>query len=100
MSQNKSVEEVMEEIVQESIDQLSMQGEGYAGFYINLLKAGITKTLQQERQTSQEREREIVEAWTNEGRMPSFHREMKAKLYREWPTLAVAIERLTNPNKD
>ena len=36
----------------------------------------------------------VKSAWQIEGNNPEYHRAMKAKLYREWPTLAVAIETL------
>ena len=88
MKQNKSVEEV--------VDRWEAQGHISPQHSKEVIIQDLTKLLQ----TSQEREREIVEAWRNEGPRPDFHREMKAKLYREWPTLAVAVERLTNPNKD
>lgn len=34
----------------------------------------------------------IVEAWTNQGPVPSYHRSVKRRLRRDWPVLATAIE--------
>lgn len=51
------IEEVVEDILHKSIDYLSKQGEGYASFYVNILKAEITNTLHQELQKARESER-------------------------------------------
>lgn len=39
--------------------------------------------------------RAVIEAWTNEGPYPAYHREHQRELRREWPTLAKALDRLT-----
>ena len=36
----------------------------------------------------------VVRAWLDEGRNPAYHRAMKRKLGREWPSLYAAIETL------
>ena len=36
--------------------------------------------------------RDILTAWTDAGPVAEFHQYMKAKLRREWPTLARAID--------
>lgn len=36
----------------------------------------------------------IRRAWRNPGPRPDFHRDMQAKLRREWPTLANALDAL------
>ena len=45
---------------------------------------------------SREREvvQQIVDAWNNPGVNPRYHADMKAKLKKEWPTLAYAVEAL------
>lgn len=35
---------------------------------------------------------QLVQAWKNPGRVPTYHYHKQAELYREWPTLAKAIE--------
>jgi len=40
-----SQQEIVEKIINASIDQLSKQGDGYAGFYVNILKAEITNAI-------------------------------------------------------
>lgn len=37
---------------------------------------------------------DVLAAWLDAGPAPSYHRAAQAKLRREWPTLARAIERL------
>ena len=36
----------------------------------------------------------VGRAWRDEGRNPAYHRAMKRKLSREWPSLYAAIETL------
>ena len=36
----------------------------------------------------------VVRAWLDEGRNPAYHRAMKRKLSREWPSLYAAVETL------
>ena len=36
----------------------------------------------------------VVRAWLDEGRNPAYHRAMKRKLGREWPSLYAAVETL------
>ena len=36
----------------------------------------------------------VVRAWLDEGRNPAYHRAMKRKLSREWPSLYDAVETL------
>jgi hypothetical protein len=55
-----SQQEIAEKIIHKSIDQLSKQGEGYASFYINILKAEIIKALHQELQKAREEERAFI----------------------------------------
>ena len=38
----------------------------------------------------------VVAAWTNPGINPPYHRRAQAKLRREWPTLARALDRLAH----
>lgn len=38
----------------------------------------------------------VVRAWVVEGPSPSYHREKKAQLRREWPSLADAVEQLVS----
>lgn len=71
MSQNKSVEEVVEEFIQQFLPtDLDERLEDYTAEELKqetwsirayAIRNKLTKLLQQERQTSQEREREIVE---------------------------------------
>lgn len=37
----------------------------------------------------------VLDAWTDPGPMPRYHREMQAKLRREWPVLARALDAAT-----
>jgi hypothetical protein len=39
--------------------------------------------------------RNVHTAWTDHGKAPSYHKTMRAKLHREWPTLATALDQLT-----
>ncbi len=41
----------------------------------------------------------VVEAWTNPGPGKKLHYKAKRKLYQEWPTLALAVERLVDENR-
>lgn len=36
----------------------------------------------------------VVAAWQNHGPVPEYHYAMKSKLFREWPTLAEAVDAL------
>lgn len=36
----------------------------------------------------------VVSAWQNAGPVPAYHYAMKSKLFREWPTLAEAVDAL------
>lgn len=38
----------------------------------------------------------VLQCWVNPGPNPTHHREMQAKLHREWPILAHALERLAH----
>lgn len=38
---------------------------------------------------------EVRNAWTDPGHNPSYHHSEKARLFRQWPTLARALDRLT-----
>ena len=35
---------------------------------------------------------DVVKAWTDPGPMPGYHRYMQAKLRKEWPVLAEALD--------
>lgn len=37
---------------------------------------------------------QVLDAWTVEGRAPDYHRGMQSRLHREWPVLAIALDRL------
>ena len=38
----------------------------------------------------------VVDAWTVAGRVPSYHEEKKTQLYREWRSLANAVQKLVD----
>ena len=39
---------------------------------------------------------DVVKAWTDPGPMPGYHRYMQAKLRKEWPVLAEALDVLAS----
>jgi hypothetical protein len=41
----------------------------------------------------------LVKAWDDEGINPRLHRALKKQLYREWPTLAVAIAKIAEKER-
>lgn len=42
----------------------------------------------------EEEVRKVIAAWVLEGKNPEFHKAEKEKLYKNWPTLAKAIDDL------
>ena len=121
MSQNKSVEEVVEDAVVEEFmwqtkgDQHNICGQ-YVPAFCDKLEKRLRTLLQQERQTSQEREREIVEEITSKiigaihnnstslvrntnGRGYSYAESVYLNLL-ENEIHTILINTLTNPNKN
>ena len=41
----------------------------------------------------------VVAAWSNPGRVPSYHAYMQVRLELEWPLLARALDRLVQENQ-
>ena len=102
MSQNKSVEEVVEELLRkwkpfEVEGDHSQFSEGIFVPDVEVLKEDITRAIQQERQTSQEREREIVEE-VKRAIFSGATVEIDGKFYKV--SDADAYRFITNPNKD
>lgn len=107
---NREVEEIVEDIIHKSINELDTK-EMYAGFYVNILKEEISKAIQQERQTSQEREREVVGKLFEALDYQNTERELNAK-EEDRMGIKLALQQfklkflteynitLTNPNKD
>lgn len=49
-----------------------------------------------QKEESNDKVQVVIDAWTNEGPAPQFHKFMQGRLKAKWPTLFEALEDLTN----